>query len=101
MKTIVFSPKFKKSMKDVRSYKTYRQEELDAALKTLATGGTLPERMKDHGMVKQSRSELQGARVFHLRPDIAVVYRMDETMLEVLNIGKHNKTKLTSSYIRQ
>ena len=100
MRTVVFSPKFKKSMKDVRSYKNYKADELDAALKTLAKGEKLPERMFDHDMAKQSRSELQGARAFHLRPNLVVVYKLHDDVLEVLNIGLHNKTRLTSSYNR-
>ena len=97
MKTVTFSPKFKKSMKDVRSYKNYKENELKAALDILANGGKLPENMHDHDMAKQSREELRGARVFHLRPNLIVVYKMTDDSIEVLNIGLHNKTKLTSS----
>ena len=97
MKQVIFGKNFKKSMKDVRSYKEYREEELNAALQTLASGGKLPENMRDHEMAKQSREELIGCRVFHLRPNLAVVYKMDKTTIEVLNIGKHNTLRLTSS----
>ena len=100
MKQIVFGKNFKKSMKDVRSYQNYKKDELDAALRTLAEGGKLPVNMHDHEMVKQSREELRGTRVFHLRPDLAVVYKMTPDMIEVLDIGKHNSLRLTSSYIR-
>ena len=98
MRTIEFSNNFKKSMKTVRSYDNYKQKELDDALNKLANGEPLPERMRDHAMVKQSRPELQGTRVFHLRPDLAVVYKISDNKLEVLNIGKHNQLRLTSSY---
>lgn len=98
MRTIVFTKTFKKSMKDVRSYPAYKEKELDDALKTLANGGSLPTRMEDHPMVKHSAGYLNGARVFHLRPNLVVVYRMTDEVIEVLNIGLHNKTKLTSSY---
>lgn len=98
MRTINFSSKFKKSMKDVRSYQSYKQQELDAALRILADGGTLPEKMRDHAVAKQSREELRGTRIFHLRPDIAVVYKLTPNTLDVLNIGKHNTLRLTSSY---
>lgn len=98
MRTVNFSSKFKKSMKDVRSYPSYKQKELDDALTILANGGSLPEKMRDHPAVKQSREELQGTRIFHLRPDIAVVYKLTPNTLEVLNIGKHNTLRLTSSY---
>ena len=100
MKQIVFGNNFKRSMKNVRSYKGYKQNELDAALRTLAEGGKLPENMRDHDMVKQSREELRGTRVFHLRPDIAVVYKLSGDTLYVLVIGKHNTLRLTSSYVR-
>ena len=100
MRQVVFGKNFKKSMKDVRSYKNYKKEELDAALKILAEGGKLPQNMKDHEMVKQSREELRGTRVFHLRPDLAVVYKLTKDTLEVLDIGKHNDLRLTSSYER-
>ena len=97
MKQVIFGKNFKKSMKNVRSYPEYKEKELDDALKTLASGGKLPENMRDHDMVKQSREELQGCRVFHLRPNLVVVYKMDKTTLEVLDIGKHNTLRLTSS----
>ena len=100
MRQVVFGKNFKKSMKDVRSYKSYKKEELDAALKILAEGGKLPQNMRDHEMVKQSREELRGTRVFHLRPDLAVVYKISGDTLEVLDIGKHNALRLTSSYER-
>lgn len=98
MREVIFTKNFKKSMKDVRSYPGYKVNELEAALATLANGEKLPENMRDHAMVKHSEGYLQGARAFHLRPNIVVVYKMDASKLEVLNIGLHNKTKLTSSY---
>lgn len=98
MRKIIFTKNFKKAMKDVRSYPSYKEKELEFALTTLANGGNLPELMRDHAMVKCSGGYLNGARAFHLRANLVVVYRMDDTSLEVLNIGLHNKTKLTSSY---
>ena len=98
MRTVVFTKNFKKAMKDVRSYPAYKEKELEAALQTLANGESLPGGMKDHAMVKNSPGYLNGARVFHLRPNLVVVYRMTDAAIEVLNIGLHNKTKLTSSY---
>ena len=80
MKQVIFGKNFKKSMKNVRSYPEYKEKELDDALKTLASGGKLPENMRDHDMVKQSREELQGCRVFHLRPNLVVVYKMDKAV---------------------
>ena len=100
MKTVTFGNNFKKSMKKVRSYNNYKQKELDDALRILAEGGKLPENMHDHEMVKQSREELRGTRVFHLRPDIAVVYKNSKDTIEVLDIGKHNNLRLTSSLQR-
>ena len=100
MKTVTFGNNFKKSMKKVRSYNNYKQKELDDALRILAEGGKLPENMHDHDMVKQSREELRGTRVFHLRPDIAVVYKNNKDSIEVLDIGKHNNLRLTSSLQR-
>ena len=98
MRKVTFTKNFQKSMKDVRSYKAYKVEELEAALATLANGGKLPDNMRDHAMAKHSPGYLNGARAFHLRPNLVVVYKMNDSEIEVLNIGLHNKTKLTSSF---
>ena len=87
-------------MKDVRSYKNYKESELNDALLKLAQGNKLPDNMYDHAMVKHSEGALRGARAFHLRPNLVVIYKMTDSEIEVINIGLHNKTNLTSSYIR-
>ena len=97
MRKVIFTKNFQRSMKDVRSYKAYKAEELESALATIANGNKLPENMRDHAMAKHSPGYLSGARAFHLRPNLVVVYRMTDSEIEVLNIGLHNKTKLTSS----
>ena len=97
MKRIDFSKSFKKDMKDVRNYPEFKMSELEDTLTIIASGEKLPEKYRDHNMAPQSRSELQGKRAYHLRPNLVVIYEVYEDHIEVTGIGRHNKKRLTSS----
>lgn len=95
MKTIIFSTKYKKSMKDVRKYPEYNSKELEDILVQLAEGKKIDARYRDHAMA--SNSALKGIRGFHLRGNLVILYRITDDSIELIDIGRHNKVRLTSS----
>lgn len=98
MRTIKISKNYKNSMKDVKRYNDYDAEELEKLLLMLANGEKLPEGNRDHAMA--SNSSMKNIRGFHLRGNLVVLYRMTDDSIELLDIGRHNKVRLTSSYER-
>lgn len=98
MRTIKISKNYKDSMKDVKRYSDYDAKELEQLILMLANGEKLPEGNRDHPMA--SNSSLKGIRGFHLRGNLVVLYRLTDDTLELIDIGKHNKVRLTSSYHR-
>ena len=95
MKTIIFTTKYKKSMKDVKKYPEYNAKELEEILNVLADGKKLDPKYQDHAMA--ANSALKGIRGFHLRGNLVVLYRLANNMIELIDIGRHNKIRLTSS----
>ena len=98
MRQVIFSRRYKDSMKDVRRYPEYKEEELKPLIKKLANGEALDPSYRDHPMA--SNSSLKGINGFHLRGNLVVLYRLTDDTLELIDIGKHNKVRLTSSYNR-
>lgn len=96
MRQIKFSKNYKDSMKDVRRYPEYKESELKPLLTKLANGEALDPEFRDHPMA--SNSSLKGIRGFHLRGNLVILYRLTDHTLELIDIGKHNKVRLTSSY---
>ena len=95
MKNVIFTGKYKNSMKDVRKYPEYNAKELEELINKLANGEKLDDKYRDHAM--STSSSLKGVRGFHLRGNLVILYRMSADTLEMLDIGKHNKIRLTSS----
>lgn len=98
MKTIEISPRFKKDLKTVAKYKSFKEERLSDYINTLSDGNELPTSARDHKMSKHSPQEYQGTRNFHVAPDICVVYRMSSDIIYLLRIGKHNDLNLTEIF---
>lgn len=96
MRKVKFSKNYKDSMKDVRHYPEYNADLLEELLVKISNGEKLPEEFRDHPMA--SNSSLKGIRGFHLRGNLVVLYRLTDDTLELIDIGKHNKVRLTSSY---
>ena len=95
MKRIEMSPRFKKDLKTVSKYKNFREDRLSDYVNALSDGNELPTNARDHKMSKHSPQEYQGTRNFHVAPDICVIYRMDDSNIYLLRIGKHNDLNLT------
>ena len=98
MKNLIFTNKYKKQWKEVSHYPSYDDQLLKDYIVMLQKDEKLPDKARDHKLAEHSRSEYQGCRDFHLSPDIVVVYRVTNDIIEFVAIGKHNKLKLTSSW---
>ena len=97
MKKINIAPKFEKDLKKVREYKGFKKEKLATLTNMIAAGEKLPVSAQDHKMSSTSPEHYQGTRNFHVAPDICVIYRVDDSFVYLLRIGKHNNLNLTES----
>ena len=98
MKSISYSNKFPKDLKKVKSQKGYNEKELMQLLTMIQKGEPLPQKYRDHKMVKSSDDfYLKGSRDFHLKANICVVYRVTDTEVIVLRIGSHSELGLTEN----
>ena len=98
MRKIELSPRFKKDLKLVGKYPNFKKYKLSDYINMVAAGESLPDNARDHKMSKHSPQEYQGTRNFHIAPDICVIYRMDDTAVYLLRIGKHNDLNLTEVF---
>lgn len=96
-KTITFSKQAKKSIESLRSDKKFNYQELIDTLSILASGKPLDPSYNDHKLAKQSPGILKYCRNYHLKSNIVVIYYDNGDEIEVINVGKHNKTRMTSS----
>ena len=61
----------------------------------LAKGEQLPDSARNHKMSQVSPKHYRGLYDFHVAPDICVIYKMDDTSISLIRIGKHNHLGLT------
>ena len=97
-KQLVLRTSYINDLKKVSAYPEYKKNShlLDEYFELLMDGKPLPDKAKDHKMVKHSPGELRYCRDFHLSPDIVVIYRNDGDTIEIIHIGKHNKLRIES-----
>ena len=95
MREILYTNSFKKDLKKVRSYKIFKADKLKSFVNKLANGEELPASANNHKMA--SNSHFKGIYNFHLAPDIAVLYKIDDSSVSLLRIGKHNNLGLTEA----
>jgi mRNA interferase YafQ len=83
-----FSSRFKKDLKPYRHDKNFLVE-LEKVLDTLAKGKDLPDRNLNHPLI----GEFKGCFECHIKPDILLVYKIEQSELIVLllRLGSHAK----------
>ena len=76
---------FKKGFKKLSSK---HQEELFVVIEILANGDVLPQKYKDHSL----SGNYKGCKEFHVRPDLLLIYRINEGILELtlVEVGSHS-----------
>ena len=91
MYTVVYTKQFGKSFKKLMKQSGFPllQKELEECVVTLAHGEKLGTSYRDHKL----QGEWGGAREFHLRGDILVIYEIRERILTLtlLDIGSHSQ----------
>jgi mRNA interferase YafQ len=83
---VVYASQFKRDFKTLNSTE---QSETEEIIKRLARGETLDEKYHDH----QLQGKLKEFRDCHVRPDLVLVYSIDNGVLELYayRIGSHSK----------
>lgn len=64
------------------------QEEVFVVIEILANGNALPQKYKDHSL----SGNYKGCKECHVRPDLLLIYRISEGILELtlVEIGSHS-----------
>ncbi len=75
--------------KDMKSLSEDERKETKDVIRKLAAGETLDEQYHDHQLL----GKLKNFRDCHIRPDLVLIYRIRESVLElyVYRIGSHSK----------
>ena len=79
---------FRKSLKRHRHSGRFDQKGLQRVVDTLAAGKVLDEIYRDHELT----AELAGNRECHIRPDLLLIYRIENNklVLVLVNLGSHS-----------
>ncbi len=85
IKTLSYSKKFKKDIK--KQYIELVSTEFLTALSHLMRGEALPAKFKDHAL----SGELKGLRDCHIKPDLVLIYRSVDDILELHRLGSHSE----------
>jgi mRNA interferase YafQ len=81
-----FSSRFKKELKKYE-HKPDVLKEFNEVLKFLLFGKQLPEKYKDHSLI----GNYVGYRECHIKPDVLLIYKIDEEHLYLSRIGSHSE----------
>lgn len=84
---IVRTKRFKTAYKRVKNLQGFKKEIFSEVVLTLASGGTLSEKYRDHKLT----GNLKNFRECHLAPDILLLYQIDDgiLILTLVSIGNH------------
>lgn len=81
-----FSTRFKKDLKKYQ-HKPNVLKEFNDVLKMLISQKELPAKYQDHDL----SGNYANYRECHVKPDVLLIYRADETLLYLLRIGSHSE----------
>lgn len=87
MKGLVYTAKFKRDLKRERKTDPGVEEILRGVIETLRAGQELPQRMKDHPLY----GDWKDHRDCHLKPDLVLIYKMDEADVTLARLGSHSE----------
>jgi len=76
--------------KDYKKLTTQEKEALKTVITTLANGQTLEEQYKDHKLI----GNYLGCRECHVKPDLLLIYKIDNNILELALVRAGNHSKL-------
>lgn len=89
MYTVLRSNRFKKSYKKLRRSGQFHREDIERVIKIIASGERLPAKYEDHGL----GGEFSGFRECHIRPDLLLIYKIEQSILvlQLIDIGSHSE----------
>ena len=76
--------------KDYKKLNAQEQEALKSVIRDLAEGKTLDSKFKDHKLV----GNYLGCRECHIKPDLLLIYKIDNSILELALVRAGNHSKL-------
>ena len=76
--------------KDYKKLNHTEREALKSVIKILANGDTLEEQYKDHKLI----GNYLGCRECHVKPDLLLIYKIDNNILELALVRTGNHSKL-------
>lgn len=88
MLQIVYTTKFKKSFKKLRSNRNFKKEVFEFVVSELSLGEDLDLKYRDHSLV----GDWIGYRECHLQNDILLIYKIEKNLLILVlaDIGCHS-----------
>ncbi|OOE95176.1 addiction module toxin RelE [Salinivibrio sp. MA351] len=87
MLKLEYSRQFKKDFKKIAKLSIPDVVEVGHAIKQLQLGETLPEKYVDHSL----SGNWQNYRDCHVKPDLVLIYKVDDTSLKLARIGTHSE----------
>lgn len=84
---VIYSKRFLKSLRRVKQWPGFREEQLRFLIRALSCGEQLKTQFRDHEL----RGNLIGYRECHIAPDISLIYIIENDVLTLtlINIGNH------------
>ena len=76
--------------KDYKKLTTPEKEALKTVISILANGNILEEQYKDHKLI----GNYLGCRECHVKPDLLLIYKIDNNILELALVRTGNHSKL-------
>ncbi|OOE69171.1 type II toxin-antitoxin system mRNA interferase toxin, RelE/StbE family [Salinivibrio kushneri] len=87
MLKLEYSRQFKKDFKKIAKLSIPDVVEVGHVIKQLQLGETLPEKYVDHSL----SGNWQNYRDCHVKPDLVLIYKVDDTSLKLARIGAHSE----------
>lgn len=85
MLKIEYSTQFKKDFKKIAKLPIPDVVEVGHVIKQIQLGEKLPEKYVDHSL----SGNWQSYRDCHVKPDLVLIYKVDDTSLKLARIGTH------------
>lgn len=87
MLTLEYATQFKKDFKKIAKLPIPDVVEVGHVIKQLQLGETLPDRYVDHLL----SGNWQSYRDCHVKPDLVLIYKIDNNSLKLARIGTHSE----------
>ena len=87
MLTLEYATQFKKDFKKIAKLPIPDVVEVGRVIKLLQLGETLPDKYVDHLL----SGNWQGYRDCHVKPDLVLIYKVDNNSLKLARIGTHSE----------